>query len=241
MANLYIPAYRGKLRSELPEIMDDLQLDDRQLVLALDTIGRINRQLGGSHVVLSALRYTDRNDITLLKICDMGCGGGDIARDMARYLKKSSVRYRITAIDANAAVIRYAREHSDHHPEIIFRKASIFDRDFTSENFDVITSSLFLHHFPDEKIVEILQIWQQQAHHCIIINDLQRNRLAFHLFKLYTFVIGAPWMARYDGAVSILRGFTRRELRDILSRAGISQYTLRRKWAFRWQLIINTR
>lgn len=241
MENLSIPAYKGKQRSGLPEIMDDLQLDDRQLILALDTIGRINRQLGGSSVILSALRNLDREAGKLLMVCDMGCGGGDIARDMAGYLKKSSVSFDITAVDANAAVIRYARGHSDHYPEISYRVVNIFDPDFTAENFDVVTSSLFLHHFPDEKIVEILQIWQRQARCCIIINDLQRNRLAFHLFKLYTFVTGAPWMARYDGAVSILRGFTRRELRDILSRAGITRYTLHRKWAFRWQLIINTR
>jgi hypothetical protein len=47
-------------------------------------------------------------------------------------------------------------------------------------------------------------------------------------------------MVKIDAPLSVLRGFKKQELIDILKQAGITRYTLKWKWAFRWELIIDT-
>jgi hypothetical protein len=45
-------------------------------------------------------------------------------------------------------------------------------------------------------------------------------------------------MVKYDSRLSVLKAFKRKELEQILQNAGISDYTIRWKWAFRYQIII---
>jgi hypothetical protein len=45
-------------------------------------------------------------------------------------------------------------------------------------------------------------------------------------------------MVKYDAPMSVQRAFKRNELVLILEKAGIENYELKWKWAFRWQLVI---
>jgi hypothetical protein len=45
-------------------------------------------------------------------------------------------------------------------------------------------------------------------------------------------------MVKFDAPLSVLRGFSRREWIEILEEAGIKTYSIKWKWAFRWQVII---
>jgi hypothetical protein len=45
-------------------------------------------------------------------------------------------------------------------------------------------------------------------------------------------------MVKNDAAVSVARGFKKKELIDILTRAALTNYEIRWKWAFRWQLVV---
>jgi hypothetical protein len=74
----------------------------------------------------------------------------------------------------------------------------------------------------------------------IVVNDLHRHWLAYHAIKILTRLFSKSAMVKYDAPLSVLRGFTRGELADILKKAGIVQYTLKWKWAFRWQIIIRS-
>jgi hypothetical protein len=45
-------------------------------------------------------------------------------------------------------------------------------------------------------------------------------------------------MVKYDAPLSVLRAFSREELSNILRSAGIENFTIKWKWAFRWQVIV---
>ena len=47
-------------------------------------------------------------------------------------------------------------------------------------------------------------------------------------------------MVKYDAPLSVLRAFKRRELRKMLDAIAIENFTIRWKWAFRWQVIAKT-
>jgi hypothetical protein len=45
-------------------------------------------------------------------------------------------------------------------------------------------------------------------------------------------------MVKNDAPLSVLRAFSRDDLNTILTNAGIKNYQIRWRWAFRWQVIV---
>ena len=44
-------------------------------------------------------------------------------------------------------------------------------------------------------------------------------------------------MVKYDAPLSVFRAFKRAELKEMLEATAIENFTIRWKWAFRWQVI----
>ena len=74
-----------------------------------------------------------------------------------------------------------------------------------------------------------------------IINDLQRNPLAFHLFKLVGVVFRFSNMAKIDGSISIKRAFTKTDWERILASFPSANYSIEWKWAFRYLVVLDLR
>ena len=75
----------------------------------------------------------------------------------------------------------------------------------------MVLSTLFLHHFKEEQIINLLQKLKNKAELGIIVNDLHRHKMAYYLFKIVCLTIKNQ-MIIDDGLTSILRGFKREEL-----------------------------
>ena len=222
--------------------MDDLELEGEVLEKTLDQLEIINKWLGGFGVIQSGFKYLLKQKLPdtqrPIKIISLGCGGGDNLRRLARWLRKKQVAAELTGVDANAWAVRYATEKSIDYPEIVYKKADCVQTDFFTSNYDIILCSLFLHHLDEETLKAYLPLLVKHAEVGVIINDLHRHWLAYYLFRIITFVFCASPMVRHDGSVSVLRGFTRKELQSILACNQLSRYHLKWKWAFRWRLII---
>ncbi|SDY43759.1 methyltransferase domain-containing protein [Hymenobacter psychrophilus] len=233
MANL-------RARSEQEELMDDLTLASDELRQNLDELETVNTWLGGYAPVLDALErlrpYFPAG--RPLRVADLGSGGGDTLRQIARWARRRRVPVELVGIDANAFMLDYAAAKAQAYPEISFQQADIFAPDFARQPFDVLTASLFCHHFSDEQLVQMLAQWHRQAGLAVIVNDLHRHPLAYHSIRWLTRLLGGSRLVQHDAPLSVARAFTRPELEALLARAGIINYTLRWRWAFRWQLII---
>ncbi|WP_231717509.1 methyltransferase domain-containing protein [Hymenobacter sp. DG25A] len=227
-------------RATESELMDDLTLASDALRQNLDELELINTRLGGYGVLTHALaqlrpRFPQNHP---LRLADLGSGGGDTLRYLARWARHKQVPVALTGIDANAFMVAYAREKCQQYPEISFQQQDIFATDFQQQSFDVLTCSLFCHHFPDEQLVQLLRQWQQQATLAVIINDLHRHPLAYHSIKWLTRLFGGSYLVQHDAPLSVARAFTRQDWQRLLQQAGIRHYTLRWRWAFRWQVVI---
>ena len=141
----------------------------------------------------------------------------------------------------NAFMLDYAAAKCRAYPEISFQQADIFSPDFRQQPFDILTASLFCHHFSDEELTAMLAQWQQQAGLAVIVNDLHRHPLAYHSIGWLTRLLGGSRLVRHDAPLSVARAFTRPELHRLLAAAGITRYRLRWRWAFRWQVVIGER
>ena len=220
--------------------MDDLTLATDALNQNLDELETINTWLGGYQPVLDALaRLRGRFPAGRpLRVADLGSGGGDTLRHVARWARRNGVSVELTGIDANQFMLDYAAAKSQDFPEISYRQLDIFSAEFRAEPYDVLTCSLFCHHFTDAELVPLLRQWRQQARVAVVVNDLHRHWLAYHSIKWLTRLLGGSYLVQHDAPLSVARAFLRTDWELLLRRAGITRYELRWRWAFRWQLIV---
>ena len=233
-------AINTKYRTQEAEIMDDFSLHGRELRAALDQIARINQLLGGNKVTLSGIKeILKRVDTSQpIVIADIGCGNGDMLRMLAAYGLKYNLNFKLIGIDANAFTINYAKTLSNEYPNIQYVCLDIFSEDFAKISYDIVLCTLTLHHFSNEQILNIIAIFNNNVSMGIVVNDLQRSRLAYNLFEIICTIFNLSKMSRDDGLVSILRGFKKNELEEFSKKLNLKNYTINWKWAFRYQWII---
>ncbi|WP_452230498.1 MULTISPECIES: methyltransferase domain-containing protein [unclassified Lacinutrix] len=232
---------RTKNRSNEKEIMDDLDYKGPILQDSLDKLAKINQWLGGYIVNINGLRKALKNQPkeTTITIIDLGCGGGDILREVAKFGKKNHYNFKLLGVDANRHTIHYARALSEEYENIEFKAMNVFSEEFQTLEYDLVLTTLFLHHFEEDQLVSFLKPVLEKAKLGVIVNDLHRNRLAYYLFKLLSITINNETISQ-DGLTSVLRGFKRKELIDISEKINVN-YQIQWKWAFRFQWILKNK
>jgi 2-polyprenyl-3-methyl-5-hydroxy-6-metoxy-1,4-benzoquinol methylase len=220
--------------------MDDLQMEGEMLRNTLDQIAQVNRLLGGNNITLEgvSMLMEDVPSGKEVTIADVGCGNGDMLRALAGKARKQGWRVKLVGIDANGYTVSYAAALSAQYPEITYYCMDIQDGRFREMLYDIVLCTLTLHHFEDQQIVKLMSLFRRNAAIGIVINDLHRSALAYRLFQLFSWIVGMGKMAKEDGLISILRGFKRKEIQELSHKLNFNQYTLRWKWAFRYQWII---
>ena len=109
---------------------------------------------------------------------------------------------------------------------------------FPDRAFDVVTASLFLHHFGEDDLPAILAGLGRLARRALVVNDLHRARVPY-LFGQAAF----PFLFRSrvsveDGLLSIRRGFRSDELRAAFARAGLPNVAVRRQFPYRLLAVV---
>lgn len=227
-------------RSNEPELMDDFSMKGELLRDTLDKLGKINKWLGGNHVTLDGIKKLLKNQSKdkLITIIDLGCGHGEILRLIGDYGRQEGYKFKLIGIDANQDAIDYAIELSQDYEELTFENIDIFSEEFHDLDYDVVLSTLFLHHLNQNEIYNLLKIITSKAKLGIVVNDLHRNKVAYGLFKLLGLVISNHMIVQ-DGLTSILRAFKRDELENISKQLNLKSQICW-KWAFRYQWLIKT-
>lgn len=220
------------------EIMDDLEVGGEILKQTLRELRTINRFLGGNYVTTSGLEILlDRDKNRKYTIADIGCGGGDMLRVMADWASKNGYDCQFVGIDANDHTVAMAKESLKNYSNVSFLTQNVFDREFENTKVDVFTCTLFTHHFTDEELIVLMRVFKKSASLGIIVNDLHRHPLAYYSIKLLTRLFSKSPMVQNDGPLSVLRGFSRKDIRRVLQKAGMGAFNIQWNWAFRWRVI----
>lgn len=219
-------------RSCTPEIMDNFSIQDERIDEALSELIVANKLLGGISTTEDGLRLLlNEKKNENISILDVGAGASDILQQ----LNKESYKIKITSIDLNKRACMLLQKNLISN---IVCADSLFIP-IKQKQFDVIHASLFFHHFNEEEIKKILTDFLKISKSGIIINDLRRSVFALLGIKIVSALFSKSEMFKNDGPLSVRRGFIKADWLRILNSLGIDNYQLKRKWAFRWMLVIH--
>jgi 2-polyprenyl-3-methyl-5-hydroxy-6-metoxy-1,4-benzoquinol methylase len=224
-----------RTRSAELEIMDDLDCHGEVVDQTLRELEVINRLLGGDNVTIDGIAKLATIKDRSYTIADCGCGGGDLAMKIERWGRRKKLDLKVVGVDANPHIVAFAKRQ---YPDIAFLALDVFSDEFKKQTYDIITATLFVHHFDDNQLVELFSSMRSQARIGVVINDIHRHNLSYYSIRLLTSLFSRSAMVKFDAPLSVRRAFKRKELIRILDKAGIKNYSLKWKWAFRWQLIL---
>jgi SAM-dependent methyltransferase len=210
-----------------PEWMDRDDNGRVDLAPCLVDLRRVNRYLGGHAVLLRALRpLLERTPPgASLRILDVGTGDGDHPRAIVREARRRGVRVHVRAVDRDPVVVELAREQCAAYPEIEVAAADATALRVPDGSFDVVTASLFLHHFDGDDARRVLAELSRVARSTVLVNDLRRHRIPWAFTATLAGMRLLSPMSRNDGPLSVLKGFTDDELlalgREVSERARV--------------------
>ena len=232
--------FEKNTRSTQIEIMDSLDFQGEEMQNLLNDLKTVNKWLGGDKITVNGLQKLLKNHPKSKEviILDIGCGDGHMLRKCSDFAQKEGYLVKCIGIDFNTNILEYAKLQSKDYPNMEFQKVDVFFDENLIPNSDIALFTLFLHHFSDEKIEHLLKSVLPKTNKGLIINDLQRSKQAFTLFKLVSKLFLKTKTAEHDGLVSIARGFRKSELEVISKKIKNQTSTICWQWAYRYQWIL---
>jgi len=224
-------------RSYQKELLDEEHIEPSLLFQNLKELNFINRYLGGHRISVKGISTLLKKHKDLQHLMDIGCGGGDALMAMYRWSDKRKLKLHYTGSDLKSDCIAYAEKYCEGIPAIQFRQEDFRTVLNTDRSISAVHAALFFHHFTEEEIVQFLKVCKDYKV-AVVINDLERNILAYYSIKILTRLFSSSPLVKNDAPLSVARGFKKKEWRAILKSAGIDHYTIESCWAFRHLIII---
>jgi len=224
------------------EMLDAGEGTDDDVAESLADLRRINRFLGGARVILNAIsNCLNGANVKQISLLDVGTGSADIPKAVIEQSRARGLDIFVTALDLSDRNLRAARSRFGIGPEIDFVRADSLKLPFPPRSFDFVTASLFLHHFHDEDVVRLLADFGRIARRAVIVNDLVRDRVPYYFTRIAGPLLAKSFLTRNDAPVSVLRGFTRSEMNELASRAGLIRKEVKRSFPYRLSLVADVR
>jgi ubiquinone/menaquinone biosynthesis C-methylase UbiE len=185
-----------------------------------------NRWFGGiatSREMIAAIaRKTGKAQFSVLEVA---AGDGFVPRTLVENLQSSGIKLDFTLLDRAAS-------HLPKHgagPKIAGDALSL---PFRNSTFDLVSSSLFVHHLSPDQAVEFAREALRVCRIAVLVNDLVRHPL--HLAIAYT---GLPLyrsrITRNDAPASVRQAYTVEEMREVLRASGARDIEVHRHFLFR--------
>lgn len=208
----------GPLRHRDLHSVEDMDRPDCDLARLNKTYARfpvVNRLLSGwrrnyqRHIRPLMADGADKREVSLL---DIGCGGGDVARSIARWAQQDGLKISVTAIDPDERAYSFASRMPPVEG-VTYRRAHSSELVAEGRTFDVVISNHILHHLDTTQLAGVLRDSEALCQGLSLHNDLRRSNTAYLLFLAGFWPVGLGSYICGDGLVSIKRSFTPAELK----------------------------
>lgn len=198
--------------------------------------GKLDRTYAQFGVVNAVVSGWRRTYTTLLRpafspglvntLLDIGSGGGDLPRTLARWAALDGLDLEITAIDPDHRAHAFATSRPPL-AGISFRRALSSDLVAEGAAFDAVVSNHVLHHLDPEQLDGLLADTERLTRNIAVHSDISRHPIGYALFSAATLPLPGSYI-REDGLTSIRRSYTPAELANtVAGRAGWDVRTAR--------------
>jgi len=223
------------LRIPSQEWLDDDLGTPEEIQRSFTDLWRINRWLGGVSGCLHLLeRYFDHQGFRHIRILDVGSGDSRLAACLQTELARRNRSVDFVALDRRLSHLR----NGHHSTQKLSRVAAdVMDLPFQEETFEVVICNLFLHHFMEDKAVDLLRRLARVASEAVLINYLERHPLPYAFIRI-AWPFARSRITRHDGAASVRQAYTKDELATLARRAGFTQFEVKRLPVFRLGLAL---
>lgn len=214
----------------VPELLDTDAGTPREVARSIVDLRMFNRAFGGVRTMSSLLRrVAGQRKLSDLSWVDVAGSEGFVAVSAQKALAKSGTKILPVVVDRAAT-------HMDGAVPSICGDALALP--FRDNSFDVVGSSLFLHHLEPEQIVQFVGDGLRVARHAFVIHDLIRHPM--HLALSYLgFPLYRSRLTRHDAPASVRRAYTVSEIKKILLQtAAEANIEIRQFYLFRMGVIV---
>lgn len=218
------------------EEMDKPDIDPKALESALRALVRINTIGNGVSLfwpsIHALLQETPGGQP--LRLLDVGCGGGDMSRRLELHARREGFALQADGCDISPVAVAMAQREN----KAAGCTGNFFTCDAVAGHFpvqyDVVISSLFLHHLGEDDAVRALRNMGTCTRRLLLVSDLVRSRFGLFLVYLATYTLTRSPVVHHDGVTSLRAAFSYPEFRALLGRSGLRGATVTRCWPERF-------
>ena len=212
------------------EWMDDAAQGEEAFGAALRDLEFLNRVTFGYWPTLRWLdRLATRTGATRFSVLDVGAGGGDMLRSIARWGAARGITLELTGLDRSPAAATAAHRAGTPGAWLV---ADLFDLP-ADASYDVGISALFAHHLADADLVRFLRWMDRHARIGWLINDIHRHAVPWAVLWAGTRLLRLDPMVVHDSTISVARAFTRADWQCLAAKAGVDA-RIAWRFPFRW-------
>ena len=222
-------------RRDDPELMDALGLPEAEVAEAYRILRRVNRQLGNLATMrreLDRFFSEDAAGMGTATMLDVGSGSGDIPDALRGRGERWGRTLRVIALDRDPTAISLASRRG-----VTSLRGDATRLPMDDASVDLVTAIKFAHHFAGPELIRLLGEMSRVARSRVVVLDIRRNWLAYAGFVAWSRVFTRNALVRYDGPLSVLRGFTRSELLDAVSHRDAFAWDVRAYPGFQLALV----
>lgn len=228
-----------KNRSYQAELMDMPIEDKKALFVNLKELIFLNKLTGGPSVVFKQIKKLFKGKSENLVLLDVGFGAGDLLNYVVQNQNKLDFSIQLSGVDIMPETLEFVELNYPTLPSQANLLLNDYKKSFEGQpQIDIVTANLFCHHLSEQELQIFLKTAHTNARKATIINDLHRHPVAYWFIHFATALISKSAFTKHDAPLSVLRGFTKAEWEMQLQKAGITNYTIEWKWAFRHLITI---
>ena len=223
-----------------PELMDAPGLPAEEVADAYAVLRRVNRHLGNNRVIdREARRFRVEDPIgPVVSLLDVGSGSGDIPRRIALLLDRLDIDHVVPiALDRDPVATAIAGSSCSDGPPVRVVRGDALRLPFPDRSVDLVTAVKFAHHFEGKALTRLLSEMARVARCRVVVLDIRRHWLAYWGFVAWSRVFTRNRLVRFDGPLSVLRGFTDEELTELAGPICGFRWKVRRDPGFQISLI----
>lgn len=196
-----------------PELLDSLPAENPEATRSRSDLRRVNWWMGHRRILLQALQASPQSNVR--RIVELGAGDGTLALQLATNLSPRWPKVELTLVDQQRLVTAETLAKFRHLGwEATCAQADVFDwLASESQPADIIFANLFLHHFDEAGLRQLLSTAAARCS-CFIALEPRRHAVA-RLGCELLWLIGCNRVTRHDARLSVQAGFHGRDLSQL--------------------------